>query len=306
MKTYLTSTAISSSLSCFAMQDFIDYTSCPINYSTRVDDFSKNFGMTFDDQILSTYYAGSLDCPSSTGFPSLEDLEKVFGPDFLSKMGLNVGDFENGISVFDDFKVLDAENPQKKFVILGINPGINNDNIKFEQSLKICSWNAYKTFHDLFFMLYGLARPAKSIGYYSFFANTLAPLYYKGKWNSKYMWAYCNSHIFSLDIIPYHSKSGTMHPILTAGVYFLIDQFKLNILPLLDRHKGCIEKVIIHNKYLTELILTSRVIGVPYYIKNFSPSKKCFFIKYNDIEFRLFSRFIPMGGFSIKEVQSCL
>lgn len=203
MKTYLTSTAISSSLSCFARQDFIDYTSCPLNYnySTRVKDFSKSFGMTFDDQILSSYYAGSLDCPSSTGFPSLKDLVEVFRPDFLpEKMGLNEDDFENGISVFNDFKVLDAENPQKKFVILGINPGINKANIKFEQSLKTRSWNAYKTFHDLFFMLYGLARPAKSIGYYSFFANTLAPLYYKGKWNSKYMWAYCNSHIFSLTL----------------------------------------------------------------------------------------------------------
>lgn len=193
-----------------------------------------------------------------------------------------------------------------KYVIIGINPGFNANNIKFENQYRSQSWNAYKSFHDNFFMYYRYNH--QKIAYYSYMAGVIAPNNIYSRKNNWNYFQYCHDHIFNIDIIPYHSYSFKQKHTNNAQGY-IRGRFCKDIIPLLTRNSTNVKRVIIHDKRLFNLLQNTGFIhnqNRVYSEQTNNGSREIYSVNHQGIEFRIFSRFIPNGGFSRKIVQQYL
>lgn len=190
------------------------------------------------------------------------------------------------------------------YVIIGINPGLDTENIAFENQFRTQNWNDYRQFHDNFFHFY--RRHHKTIVYYGYMAGVLASdnLRYHPNWN---YFQYCEDHLLNIDIIPYHSRGFVQRHIPLQAIDYIWNRFTNNILPLLQRNAYNINKVIIHDARLFVILLQNNF---------FNPAIDCvlnrqtnngvrniYAVNHAGIEFRIFSRFIPNGGFPRNNIQ---
>jgi hypothetical protein len=192
-----------------------------------------------------------------------------------------------------------------RYVIIGINPGYNQSNINFENLHRTQSWNHYCNFHDNFFSFYQNGN--RQINYYRYLAGVLAPQNIRNS-NSWNYFNFCQSSIINIDIIPYHSQG--FHQIQLNNKiiqHYLLKRFNNDIIPLLNRHRCNIHRVIIHDARLTMLLISSGFVNnsnLVYSNQTNNGLRMIYSVNFNRIEFRLFSRFIPNGGFSRQIIQT--
>ena len=192
-----------------------------------------------------------------------------------------------------------------KHVIIGINPGFNQDNINFENQHRTHNWNAYLNFHNNFFQFY--QQNNRQIRYYSYMAGVLAPNQIRyNNWN---YFNYCHNSILNIDIIPYHSYGFHQRHFNNNAQNYILNRFNNEIIPMLQRNLQNVNRVIIHDSRLFMLLLNNGFVNNQNIVSNVQTNnglRIIYSINHQGIEFRLFSRFIPNGGFSRQIVQQYL
>lgn len=189
-----------------------------------------------------------------------------------------------------------------KYIIIGINPGLNQGNINFENQHRTQNWNAYRNFHDNFFNYY--LQNNRQIRYYSYMAGVLAPN--NIRYNNWSYFNYCHNAILNIDIIPYHSHGFHKRHINNNAHNYILNRFNNEIIPLLARNQQNVNRVIIHDSRLFVLLLNNGFMtnqNIVYHAQTNNGLRMIYSVNYQGIEFRLFSRFIPNGGFSRQIVQ---
>lgn len=232
----------------------------------------------------------------------------------------NISDFEQKVNLLNDSLVLighsrlvssvpptyfagSFEQGKRKSLIVGINPGYGEKNIQFESTHRHYNWDAYLDFHSNFFTYYG--KSGNNINYYSYLSGVLA----KDKeelLGELGRFGYCQNRLVNVDLLPYHSKGFNRGALSSTIKAELVYRYNNTILTLIKESSDLIERVIIHDKHLTEIIKELyKVDGSSLvYSGNQSKTVHRFFIK--GIPVFLFSRFIPNGGFSREAVQEAI
>lgn len=195
------------------------------------------------------------------------------------------------------------EQDKRKSLIIGINPGYGEKNIQFESTLRHSDWEAYLDFHSNFFAYYG--KSGNNINYYSYLSGVLAKDR-EDLFGELGRFGYCQNNLVNVDLLPYHSKGfnrGALSSLVKAD---LINRFNNTILTLIKENSDWIERVIIHDKHLTEIIKDLYKVDNSSLVFSGNQNKTVhrFFIE--RIPVYLFSRFIPNGGFSREAVQEAL
>lgn len=195
------------------------------------------------------------------------------------------------------------EQGKRKSLIVGINPGYGEKNIQFESTLRNSDWEAYLDFHSNFFSYYG--RSGNSINYYSYLSGVLV----KDKEEligELGRFGYCQNNLVNVDLLPYHSKGFNRGALSSTIKADLVNRFNNTILTLIKESSGLIERVIIHDKHLTEIIKELYKVDDSSLVFTGNQNKTVhrFFIE--RVPVYLFSRFIPNGGFSRDAVQEAL
>lgn len=192
----------------------------------------------------------------------------------------------------------------KKTLVVGINPGYGEKNIQFESTIRNRDWNSYIDFHLNFFKYY--KESGNHIKYYSQISGALASEELRG---SSARFRFCQENLVNIDLIPYHSVGFKRHKLSVLIKDYIIDRFNQVILPTISESANNIERVIIHEKHLTEIIKEKFDVNDThkiFYKKRTRDIIQVHKIKVKKIPVYLFSRFIPVGGFSNADVKIAL
>ena len=192
----------------------------------------------------------------------------------------------------------------KKTLVVGINPGYGEKNIQFESTIRHRDWNSYLDFHLNFFDYY--RKSGNYIKYYSQVSGALASEVLRA---SSDRFRFCQENLVNIDLIPYHSVGFKRRKLSVLIKEYIIDRFNQVILPTISESANNIERVIIHEKHLTEII--KEKFGVNdshqvFYKERTKDTIKVHKIKVKRTPVYLFSRFIPLGGFSYADVKVAL
>ena len=192
---------------------------------------------------------------------------------------------------------------KRKSLIVGINPGYGEKNIQFESTIRNSGWEAYVAFHSNFFSHYG--KSGNNINYYSYLSGVLAKDR-EDLFGELGRFGYCQDNLVNVDLLPYHSKGFNRGALSSTVKADLVSRFNNTILTLIEENSDLIERVIIHDKHLTEIIKDLYKVDDSSLVFSGNQNKTVhrFFIE--NIPVYLFSRFIPNGGFSRDAVQEAL
>lgn len=190
----------------------------------------------------------------------------------------------------------DIESRTKKIIIVGINPGANEKNLKIEKQFKEKNFESYLRFQTDFFRLYKdkLKLPIK---YYSYLSTCFADK--RAKTVDRNYFEFCQNNFINIDLIPYHSKNFKL-VLNDQNTEFLKEIFQqlINSISTLK-----VKFVVIHKSILLRLLRKINFVDHSAQVVFNKGTKKVYLVKKKGINFLVFSRFIPNGGFSRKDIQ---
>ena len=192
------------------------------------------------------------------------------------------------------------DDSKDKIAVIGINPKYDKEKIGFENSFRMKNWDCYKEFQNNFFRYYFKSPQQFSIPYY----RHLAGAFTNSTFTEKTYYNYLHETVLNFDILPYHSVGFIKSKLSGEAQMYLKTRFFDETLPFILKTSN-IKKLVIHDKRLCELLLEENFISDQNIVYRKITKKKGPVVYKKEIkglEIYIFSRFIPMGGFSKQEV----
>lgn len=217
----------------------------------------------------------------------LQDLSKIL-------------DLKNGFKLDSPptYFVGDVES-KDKIIVIGINPGAEEKNLKFEAKFRNENWNSYWDFHINFFKIY--KEGGLPIKYYSY----LRTCFDSNAIKDEHYFDYCNSNIVNIDLIPYHSSNFSI--ILNKNIDKIYMEYFQSIIDFLKERKDLVRYIVIHKNQLVSLLAKEKYFDESDQLPlDINSKRKVYYKKIDGFKFLFFSRFIPNGGFSKKDIQKVL
>ncbi len=186
-----------------------------------------------------------------------------------------------------------------KIIIIGINPGAEEKNLEFEAKFRNDNWDSYWNFHNNFFREY--KNGDLPIKYYSYIRTCFDSHPNK----DEHYFEYCNNNIINIDLIPYHSINFSLKPNESAEKIYM-DYFQ-SIIDFLKEKRDLVRYIVIHKNQLVSLLAKEKYFDESDQLPlDINSKRRVYYKRIDGFKFLFFSRFIPNGGFSRKDIQKVL